>query len=214
MALRIHEIYRSVQGESTHAGRPCTFVRTTACDLRCVWCDTPQAFVGGTSMELADVVAEVKRLGIDLVELTGGEPLLQKEIGVLASALMAAGAEVLCETGGHRDISLLPAGVVRIMDLKCPASGECDKNEWANIARLTSEDEVKFVVADRADFDWSLSVTKEHRLCGRVKAVLMSPVHGVCDPKELVEWIKESGLPLRLNLQLHKYVWGAEKQGV
>jgi 7-carboxy-7-deazaguanine synthase len=214
MAIRIHEIYRSVQGESTFAGRPCTFIRTSACDLRCVWCDTPQAFVGGTNMEVEEIVAAVDALGTDLVEITGGEPLLQKEVRVLAEQLLARGAAVLCETGGHRDISLLPDGVIRIMDLKCPGSGEGDKNLWSNIPLLTNRDEVKFVVADRTDFDWSVAAIRKHRLESRVNALLISPVHGVCDPKAVVEWLRESGLNARLNLQLHKYIWGAEKQGV
>lgn len=215
MTLRIHEIYRSVQGESTWAGKPCTFVRTTACDLRCVWCDTPDAFVGGTNMTVAEVMDRVLDLGIDMVELTGGEPLLQKELPELARALLDRGATVLCETGGHRDISVLPPGVIRIMDLKCPGSGECGKNLWSNIAHLNQRDEVKFVVADRADFDWSVDKALEHHLPDRVNALLFSPVHGACAPAQLVDWLLEASLPKsQLNLQLHKYVWGAEAKGV
>jgi len=180
-----------------------------------VWCDTPDAFVGGVNMSVDEVMARVRELGVDMVELTGGEPLLQKELPTLAQALLDAGATVLCETGGHRDISVLPPGVIRIMDLKCPGSGEGSKNLWSNIGHLNVRDEVKFVVADRADFDWSVAAIREHRLEGKVAALLFSPVHGACDPRDLVDWILEAKVKGgQFNLQLHKVIWGAEAKGV
>jgi len=215
MPITINEIYRSLQGESTWAGLPCTFIRTTACDIRCSWCDTTYSYYEGKAMSLDEVMAEVERLGCDLVELTGGEPLLQKELPELARRLLAKGATVLCETGGHRDISVLPAGVIRIMDIKCPASGESGKNLWSNVAHLNSHDEVKCVVADKADFDWAVERIREHGIEGRVRTILFSPVHGQCDPKALAGWVLESGLEnSRMQLQLHKYVWGADATGV
>ncbi len=214
MTIRIHEIYRSVQGESSFAGQPCTFVRTTACDLRCVWCDTPDAFTGGTVMTIDAVMQQVNQLGCDLVELTGGEPLLQPKLPALCSELLASGATVLIETGGHRDISVLPAGVIRIMDIKCPGSGESQHNLWSNISHLNKRDEVKFVIADRSDFDWAVSVVQQHGLADRVGGLLFSPVHGALSPVELSQWLLESKIPARLNLQLHKYIWGAEATGV
>ncbi|MCA8938393.1 MAG: radical SAM protein [Planctomycetes bacterium] len=212
--MRIHEIYRSVQGESRWAGMPCTFVRTTGCDLRCVWCDTEQAFYGGSDWTIDEILAEVDRLGNDLVELTGGEPLLQRDIGTLASALLEKGAKVLCETGGHRDISVLPSAVIKIMDVKCPESGESDKNRFENFLHLGADDEIKFVVQSRADFEWAREVIQQHRLAERVGALLISPVFGEVEPSDLVAWIIESGLPLRLNLQLHKYIWSPSATGV
>jgi len=207
--LRITEIFFSIQGESSHMGLPCAMVRLTGCNLRCSWCDTEYSFKGGTTMSIDEVVAQVDDFGARRVELTGGEPLLQKGAPVLAKRFLAAGYTVLCETSGERNIDLMPAGVHRIMDLKPPGSGEVLRNNWDNIPRLRTGDEVKFVITDRADFDWMLQTVREHSLDTRVP-VLVSPSHGAVQPKELAAWILESGLDLRLNLQMHKTIWGGE----
>ena len=204
--MRITEIYKSVQGESSYAGLPCIFVRTTGCDLRCSWCDSEFTFTGGSQMSLDEIISKVEELECDLVELTGGEPLLQQEIYPLATRLADLGHTVLIETGGHRDISNLDPRVIRIMDLKCPASGECAKNLWSNLSHLRSEDEVKFVVADRNDYEWSVKVIREHDLESRVK-ILMSTAFGMIDPAEVVKWMLEDRLDARFQLQLHKYIW-------
>jgi 7-carboxy-7-deazaguanine synthase len=212
--LTISEIYLSIQGESTHVGRPCVFVRLSACDLRCRWCDTPYAFTGGTRMSVDEALAEVERLGCRLVEITGGEPLLQPDVYRLMAQLIARRFEVLLETGGHRPTAEVPAGVVTILDVKCPASGEADRVHWPNLERLAPADEVKFVVQDRADFDYACGVVRQFDLTERVAAVLFSPVHGVLPPAELARWILEAGLPVRLQLQAHKYIWSPEARGV
>lgn len=212
--LTVSEIYLSVQGESTRVGLPCTFVRLAACDLRCVWCDTPYAFTGGRKMSVREVLAEVNRLGCPLVEITGGEPLLQKDVHALMQALVDDGRTVLLETGGHRPIDEVPEAVVTILDVKCPGSGEAGHMHWPNLDRLRPHDEVKFVIADRADFDYACDVVRRHDLSSRVAAVLFSPVHGVLPPHELVAWLLASGIGARLQLQAHKYVWGAEARGV
>jgi 7-carboxy-7-deazaguanine synthase len=212
--LTVNEIFHSIQGESTYVGEPCVFVRLTACDLRCVWCDTPYAFHEGRKMSIDDVVQEVERYGCDLVELTGGEPLLQSDVHPLMSRLLASGKRVLVETGGHRDISAVPAGVVRIMDVKCPGSGESDRMAWDNLARLTATDQVKFVITDRADYEFAREVVARERLTGRVAAVLFSPVHGVLAPKLLAEWMLADRLTVRLQLQAHKFIWSPDTRGV
>lgn len=212
--LTVHEIYKSIQGESTHAGRPCVFVRLTACDLRCSWCDTPYAFTGGKSMSVDDVVAEVSRLGGDLVEMTGGEPLLQRDVHALMQRLLDLRFGVLLETGGHVPIDDVPDDVVAIVDVKCPGSGEAARMHWPNLERLSPHDEVKFVIRDRADFDYAKAVVARHDLAARARAVLFSPVHGVLAPADLARWILEDGLLVRLQLQAHKYVWGADARGV
>jgi 7-carboxy-7-deazaguanine synthase len=212
--LTINEIYLSVQGESTHVGRPCVFVRLTACDLRCRWCDTPYAFTGGTKMAIDDVVAEVERQPCRLVEITGGEPLLQAGVYELMARLSALGYEVLLETGGHRSTEQVPPEVAVILDVKCPASGEADRMHWSNLERLRPADEVKFVIQDRGDFDYACEVVRRHGLVGKTAAVLFSPVHGVLAPAVLARWILESGLPVRLQLQAHKYIWSPEARGV
>jgi 7-carboxy-7-deazaguanine synthase len=212
--LTVFEIYPSIQGESTHAGRPCVFVRLAACDLRCSWCDTPYAFTGGQKMAVEDVLARVAALGCPLVELTGGEPLLQKEAIPLMAGLVAAGHEVLLETGGHISVADVPGPVVRIVDVKCPGSGEADRMHWPNLDLLQRHDEVKFVLRDRADYDYARDVLVRHRLAGRVAAVLFSPVHGVLDPRALATWILEDHLDVRLQLQLHKYIWSPDTRGV
>jgi 7-carboxy-7-deazaguanine synthase len=212
--LTINEIFHSIQGESTHAGRPCVFVRLTACDLRCSWCDTPYAFHEGRKMSVADVVAGVVAFGCPVVEITGGEPLLQPEVYPLMDRLLENGHTVMIETGGHRSIARVPPQVIRIVDVKCPGSGEADRNDWSNLDLLTPTDEVKFVIADRRDYDFAKDVIARHDLPGRCAAVLMSPVHAVLPPKDLAEWILDDRLPVRLQLQAHKYIWSPGTRGV
>ena len=212
--LTINEIFHSVQGESTYAGRPCVFVRLTACDLRCSWCDTPYAFYEGSKRSLDDVIGEVDRYGCSLVEVTGGEPLLQEEVYPLMQRLLDSGKTVLLETGGHRSTERVPAEVVTILDVKCPGSGEAAKNDWTNLERLRPKDEVKFVVKDRADYEFARDVIARHALVGRASAIHLSPVHGVLDPKTLSEWVLADKLPVRVQLQLHKYIWSPDTRGV
>ena len=212
--LTINEIFYSIQGESTYAGRPCVFVRLTGCDLRCTWCDTTYSFTEGRKMSVEDVVEEVRRYGSPLVEVTGGEPLLQQDVYPLMELLLETGRTVLLETGGQVDISRVPGAVVKVMDVKCPGSGESHRNEWANIDRLGSRDQVKFVIKDRADYEYARGTLTQHALDRRCAAVLFSPVHGVMHPKELSEWILEDKLPVRLQLQIHKHIWGPEVRGV
>lgn len=212
--LTINEIFHSIQGESTHAGRPCVFVRLTACDLRCSWCDTAYAFTEGRKMSLDEVLADVTARGEKLVEITGGEPLLQKEVYPLMDALLARGHEVLLETGGHVPLTQVPAAVKKIVDVKCPGSGEADRNHWDNLAAVGPDDEVKFVIKDRGDYDYARRVVAEHDLSNRVKAVHFSPVHGVLEPRALAEWVLHDKLPVRVQLQLHKYIWSPETRGV
>lgn len=212
--LTINEIFHSIQGESTHAGRPCVFVRLTACDLRCRWCDTPYAFHEGRRMTVDEVVADVEARGCPVVEVTGGEPLLQPDVYPLMQRLLDSGKTVLIETGGHRSIAQVPPGVIRIVDVKCPGSGESEKNDWSNLAHLTASDEMKFVIADRADYDFAREVIRRERLDEKVAAVLFSPVHGELDPKQLAEWVIADRLPVRVQLQVHKYIWSPETRGV
>jgi 7-carboxy-7-deazaguanine synthase len=212
--LTINEIFYSIQGESTFAGRPCVFVRLTACDLRCSWCDTPYAFHEGRKRSLDDVVAEVDAYGCSLVEVTGGEPLLQEEVYPLMRRLLDAGRTVLLETGGHHSTTRVPEPVVTILDVKCPGSGEAHRNDWTNLERLRPHDEVKFVIKDRADYEFARDVVRRHDLATRVAAVLFSPVHGVVEPRTMSEWILADSLPVRLQLQIHKYVWDPETRGV
>ena len=203
-----------MQGESTYAGRPCVFVRLTACDLRCSWCDTPYAFYEGNKRSLGDVIDEVDRYDCSLVEVTGGEPLLQEDVYSLMQTLLDRGKTVLLETGGHRSTERVPSNVVTILDVKCPGSGEVDKNDWQNLDRLRAHDEVKFVVKDRADFEFARDVITTHQLAGRAAAIHLSPVHGVLDPKTLSEWVLADRLPVRVQLQLHKYIWSPDTRGV
>jgi len=212
--LTVHEIFYSIQGESTRAGLPCVFVRLTACDLRCSWCDTPYAFHEGHKQSVDEVVAAVEQHGCPLVEITGGEPLLQEDVYPLMDRLLAGGRTVMLETGGHRPIDRVPARVVKIVDIKCPGSGEADRNDWANLDRLTPTDEVKFVVNDRTDYEFARHVIRDRDLPSRCAAVLLSPVHGVLDGRVLSEWILADRLPARLQLQLHKYIWAPETRGV
>jgi 7-carboxy-7-deazaguanine synthase len=212
--LRIHEIYRSIQGESTHAGRPCVFVRLTGCQMRCAWCDTEYAFYGGELRGLDEILAEVVRLDCPLVEITGGEPLLQPSVHALMSALCDAGHEVLLETGGGLDISTVDPRVARIVDIKCPASGEAENNRWENLAHLRRGDELKLVIADEADYIWAAGVVAERRLAELGIPIHFSPVWGRLDPAALAAWILRDRLPVRLQLQLHKLLWGADARGV
>ena len=212
--LTINEIFYSVQGESTYAGRPCVFVRLTACDLRCSWCDTPYAFHEGRKRPIDDVLREVEAHGCSLVEVTGGEPLLQDEVYPLMERLLAQGKTVLLETGGHRSTARVPDQVVTILDVKCPGSGESSRNCLDNLDRLRPHDEVKFVVADRADYEFARDLILDRRLSSRAAAVHLSPVHGMLDPKTLSEWVLADHLPARVQLQLHKYIWSPETRGV
>ena len=211
--LKIYEIFYSLQGESTFAGRPCVLVRLTGCQMRCSWCDTEYAFQGGAWQSLAQVLETVKGFGCPLVEVTGGEPLLQPGCLSLLTALCDAGYEVLLETGGGLDIAPVDRRVRRILDIKCPGSGESAKNRWENLADLRSTDEVKFVVADRADYDWARGVIAERGLVG-VCPIHFSPVWESCPPAELAAWILADRLPVRLTLQQHKILWGQDTRGV
>jgi 7-carboxy-7-deazaguanine synthase len=212
--LTINEIFHSIQGESTHAGRPCVFVRLTACDLRCSWCDTPYAFHEGRKMSVDDVVARVDAYGCDVVEITGGEPLLQTDVYPLMQRLLDEGRTVMLETGGHLSVERVPEAVIRVIDVKCPGSGESGKNHWANLDRLRPTDEVKFVISDRADYEYARDIIATHRLAGRCAAVLLSPVHGVQNARELAEWILADRLAVRLQLQAHKFIWDPTTRGV
>ena len=212
--LTVNEIFYSIQGESTRAGLPCVFVRLTACDLRCSWCDTPYAFHEGHKRSVDEVVAAVERHECPLVEITGGEPLLQEDVYPLMDRLLDGGRTVMLETGGHRPIDRVPARVVKIVDVKCPGSGEVEKNCWANLDRLTPHDEVKFVLNDRTDYLFARDVIRTRDLPSRCGAVLLSPVHGVLDSRVLSEWMLADRLPARLQLQLHKYIWTPTTRGV
>jgi 7-carboxy-7-deazaguanine synthase len=211
--LVIHEIYRSLQGESTFAGLPCVFVRLTACHLRCVYCDTPHAFHQGETLGLDEVVDRALQLGDPLVEITGGEPLLQPEVYPLMTRLADAGKTVLLETSGAVDTDRVDLRVRIILDVKTPGSGEVEANVWSNLGRLQSTDEVKFVICDRADFDWAVGVVREHRLIDRCP-VLFSASFGQVNPTELAAWILESRLAIRLQLQQHKILWDPKARGV
>jgi 7-carboxy-7-deazaguanine synthase len=212
--LVIHEIYASIQGESTFAGLPCTFVRTTGCNLRCVWCDTPQAFYGGTRMSRDEVRARALGHGTPLVELTGGEPLLQPAVFPLMSELCDAGKTVLVETSGEADVSGVDPRVHKIMDLKAPGSGESHRNRWSNLEHITARDEIKFVLADRDDYVWMRTKIVEYNLSARTPKLLASAVFGKLATKELVRWVLEDRLGVRVQLQLHKYIWSPDATGV
>ncbi len=211
--LLVHEVYRSVQGESTFAGLPCVFVRLAVCDARCHWCDTPHAFTQGSLRDPDGIVEEVLGHRCPLVEITGGEPLLQEEVFPLMTRLADHGLTVLLETSGAHDVSRVDRRVHIIMDLKCPDSGEGAGNRWANLALLKPADEIKFVLASRRDFDWAAATVREHDL-GRRFTVLLSPVFGAVHPRELAGWLLDSGLPVRMQLQLHKYIWDPQARGV
>lgn len=212
--LTINEIFYSIQGESSFTGKPCVFVRLTGCDLRCRWCDTEYAFTEGEPASVDDVLERVAAYNCPLVEITGGEPLLQSEVYPLMRRLLDGGKTVLLETGGHIDISQVPREVVKVVDVKCPGSGESARNDWGNLERLAAHDEVKFVIGDRADYEFARDVVREHRLDRRCGAVLLSPVHGELEPAALSEWVLADHLPARVQVQLHKYLWGADTRGV
>ena len=212
--LVVHEIYVSIQGESSFAGRPCTFVRTTGCNLRCVWCDTPQAFYGGARMTRAEVLGRALATGTELVELTGGEPLLQPGVNVLLAELCDAGRTVLVETSGEADVRDVDPRVHKIMDLKAPGSGEGHRNRWSNLEHVTPRDEIKFVLADRADYEWMREAIRARGLAARTKNLLASTVFGRLAARDLVAWVLADALPVRVQLQMHKYVWAPEATGV
>ncbi len=212
-SLLVKEIYRSIQGESSFAGWPCSFVRTAGCDIRCVYCDEEHAFRGGERLSLDEVVKRVEGLGVKLVEITGGEPLLQRGVPDLARRLLDSGYEVLVESGGHRDITELDPRVRLILDVKTPGSGMVEHNHLENLARLRERDELKFVLCDRSDYEWARAFLGEHPLDARIP-VHFSPVHPGLAPDELCAWILQDGLSVRLNLQLHKYIWGPDARGV
>jgi 7-carboxy-7-deazaguanine synthase len=211
--LLIHEIFRSIQGESTFAGLPCVFVRLAVCNSRCRWCDTPHAFHQGSLMAPEQVLDRVQSYGCPLVEITGGEPLLQDEVFPLMTRLADLGLTVLLETSGALDISRVDHRVHIVMDLKCPDSGECAGNRWANLDILKPTDQIKFVVASRQDFDWSAQTIRKLQLDRRF-VILLSPVFGAVAPLELATWLLDSGLQVRMQLQLHKYIWDPETRGV
>ncbi|MEO2089768.1 MAG: radical SAM protein [Gemmataceae bacterium] len=211
--LLIHEIYRSLQGESTFAGLPCVFVRTAVCDSRCKWCDTPHAFTQGERMARTAVLAKVLAFDTPLVELTGGEPLLQPDVLPLMTELCDAGKTVLIETSGAHDVGGIDPRVHVILDLKCPDSGECARNHWPNLAKLKPTDEIKFVIVSRRDWEWAEGTVREHRLDERF-AVLVSAVFGAVELRELAEWALASRLTVRVQLQMHKYIWDPKARGV
>jgi len=213
MSLKVNEIYHSIQGESSYAGLPCVFVRLTGCNLRCVWCDTEYAFYEGDWKSLDQIVAEVAQFGCNWVELTGGEPLLQKESFALVDKLIEAGFTVLIETSGSISLEKLNPAAIKIMDIKCPGSGMAHKNHWPNIDCLTPKDEVKFVLADRADYDWAVNVIHKYKLDKKV-TVLFSTVFDKLEPVKVVDWILQDKLPVRFQLQMHKYIWHPETRGV
>ncbi len=212
--LVVNEIFLSIQGESTHAGRPCAFVRLTGCNLRCNYCDTEYAFYEGRKVSVAEVAEQIGGYGCELVEITGGEPLLQEGVYALFSELLGRGHTVMVETSGACDVSRLDPRVIKIMDLKCPGSGEADRNLWSNLAHLTARDEVKFVISDRADYEWMRDVIHRHNLTARVNAVLLSCAFGRLEPARLAAWMLEDRLPARLQLQIHKYIWPPDARGV
>jgi 7-carboxy-7-deazaguanine synthase len=214
LTLTINEIYQSIQGESTWAGLPCVFVRLTFCDLRCSYCDTEYAFYSGTKMTLASILEQVLAFRCPLVEITGGEPLLQKNVLRLMEQLCDSGQAVLLETSGAHDISTVDPRVHRIMDLKTPSSGECSRNRLENLGHLTSRDELKFVIGSREDYEWSKEMIETHDLSKRCGTLLFSPVFGRIEPRAIVEWVLEDRLPVRFQLQLHKFIWAPETKGV
>lgn len=213
MSLKINEIYYSVQGESTHSGCPCIFIRLTYCNLRCSYCDTEYAFYDGKDMEITDIMIEIKRWDCNLVEVTGGEPLFQDECIDLLNELVNSNYEVMLETGGSLSISDVPKKVVKIVDFKCPSSGMVKKNLWSIVDDLQAHDEVKFVIGNREDFDWAKDRITEYSL-DKICTLLFSPTFGEIDPQQIVEWILAENLPVRMQLQMHKMIWSPEEKGV
>ncbi len=211
--MRITEIFYSIQGESSFIGRPCVFIRTTGCNLRCVWCDTAYSFYGGEEISLDDIMKKVESYGCQLVEITGGEPMLQKEIYELCDRLLAADHTALIETGGSLDLSKLDPRVIKIVDLKCPGSGEVERNYWPNLEILQPHDQIKFVIKDRRDYEWALAVIRKHRLDERFH-LLLSPVFGEMELRPLAEWMLADRVKAQLQVQLHKFIWPPEMRGV
>ncbi len=213
--LRITEIFRSIQGESTHAGRPCTFVRLTGCPMRCIWCDSEYTFTGGQHFTIDQVLQKVRDFGCRLVEVTGGEPLAQREAFKLIERLCDEDYEVLIETGGYVSTAEVDERAKIILDVKCPASGEAERNDWSNLERLRADrDEVKFVIANQDDWRFAQTIIDQYDLQNRARAVLISPAWGLIDLQELAGWITDSGQNVRMQLQLHKYIWGPDVHGV
>ena len=211
--LEVTEIYKSVQGESTYMGLPCVFVRLTGCNLRCVWCDTTHAFYDGKKLSVDQVLDQVKSYGVNLVEITGGEPLLQKEVFPLMKSLLKNKFQVMLETSGSLSIENVPVEVIKIIDLKCPGSGEENKNLWNNLNHLVPTDEIKFVIADRIDYEWSKKVLQSYELDKKVQ-ILFSPVFEKLKLKDLTKWVLEDNLPVRLHTQFHKHIWDPKAIGV
>ncbi len=211
--MKVNEIYRSIQGESSYAGLPCVFVRLTYCNLRCSYCDTEYAFYEGEDFTVEEVLREVQSFDCHLVEITGGEPLLQEEVFPLMDELVGRGYTVLLETGGSLDVGRVNPKVIKILDLKCPGSGESQRNLYSNLAKLQSWDEVKFVIGDRADYLWARQALQEHQLTDRC-SVLFSTVFGKLPPRQLADWLLADNLKVRLQLQMHKYIWEPEVRGV
>lgn len=211
--MKIAEIFTSIQGESSFCGLPCTFVRTSGCNLRCAYCDTPYALEGGEELSLNQVVDRVKQSGISLVELTGGEPLLQEECYGLMNRLLKEGYTALLETNGSLSLEAVDQRVVKIMDMKCPGSGMSEQMNFSNLDCLDGKDEVKFVVGDRVDFDWAKGIMHAYRLVEKCK-VLISPILSQLQPRELAGWILHERMPVRLQVQLHKLIWPDLKRGV
>ena len=212
--LLVSEVFHSIQGESTRAGSRCVFIRLAGCNLRCSWCDTAYAFSGGVKRAVDELVHDVLQHECPLVEVTGGEPLLQEGAYPLMDRLLDAGRTVLLETGGHLSVERVPAAVIKIVDVKCPASGEAGRMDWGNLDRLSPHDEVKFVLADRADYEYARDILTRCRLADRCAAVLFSPAHGLLEPLSLACWVLDDRLPARVQLQMHKYIWGAGVLGV
>lgn len=208
--LTVCEIFVSIQGESTHAGRPCTFVRLTGCNLRCFYCDTQYAYEEGTPMTVTDIVKAVSDKGPSLVEITGGEPLLQKDTPLLCESLYKKGYEVLFETNGTFDIGLLPDGIKRIMDIKCPGSGHSGQTDWRNMNHLRAGDELKFVLSNRKDYEWAVEILKKYPVRPGIP-VLFSPVVSYLNPDILIQWILEDNLPVRFQMQLQKIIWHSQR---
>ncbi len=211
--MKINEIFLSIQGESTYAGRPCLFIRTTGCNLRCTYCDTEYAFYDGKDMSIDELCSVVRKSGVRLVEITGGEPLIQKDINDLVKVLLKNNYEVLIETSGSLNIDIIDRRAVRIMDMKCPSSGMESKNDYTNIEKLTPQDEIKFVIENREDYDWSMSIVEKYNLNNKL-SILMSPVFDKIEPETLANWILSDKKNVRMQLQMHKYIWGPEVTGV
>jgi 7-carboxy-7-deazaguanine synthase len=211
--MRVTEIFHSIQGESSFVGQPCVFIRLTGCPLRCAWCDTEYAFYGGNEQSMEDILGKVKSYGCRLVEITGGEPLAQSDAVPLITTLCEQGYDVLIETSGAIDTAAVDTRAHVILDVKCPGSGMSDRMHWPNLDRLSMKDEAKFVLADRADYEWARQVLERHELAIRC-TVLMSPVFGSLDPRQLAEWVLADRLPVRLQLQLHKLIWAPDMRGV